>query len=155
MIKSDKHYLTPLNDEYATCERTKAVLRIHCGDATPASITATLNIEPSETVEVGVRGKRQGDNAGPIGKVNLWMLDSENNVQSRDLRRHIDWLLDKLEPAGPQIRSLQNAGIVIDVWCVWWSKTGQGGPTLWPKQMHRMASLDLEFSVDFAYFGED
>jgi hypothetical protein len=148
-------YLTPIDDNYATCERTKAVLRIHCGALPPSVITANLNIEPTDTVEIGVPRKAKGANPRPNGRVNLWMLDSEERVQSRDLRRHLDWVLDLIEPAKSQVILLRQSGIVMDLWCVWWSSTGQGGPTLWPHQMRRIAELDLEFSLDVSYYGGD
>lgn len=147
-------YLTPLDDCYATCERTRAVLRIHCGERSPNDMTEYLSIEPTETVEVGVAKPRRNGKLGPPGKVNLWLLDSEQHMESKDLRRHIDWVLDQLDPAAERILKLREAGLLIDIWCVWWSSTGQGGPALWPKQMARVALLDLELSIDFAYFGE-
>lgn len=151
----DNSYLTQIDDNYPTCERTKAVLRIHCGSRSPSSISALLQVVSSDIVEAGLPRKSRRGYAGPLGKVNLWMLDSEANVLSKDLRRHLDWLLDQLEPASGQIRELRKSGVVIDIWCVWWSKTGEGGPALWPEQMCRIARLDLELSIGFSYYGDE
>jgi len=150
-----KSYLTPIDDNYATCERTKAVLRIYCGDASPSSITSLLSIQPTSIVELGVPQVRRGGKHGPIGKINLWMLDSEGAIQSKDLRRHLDWILDILAPVSAQILSLRQSGICMDLNCVWWSQSGEGGPALWPDQMRRIAALDLELSIGFSYYGDD
>jgi hypothetical protein len=85
-----------------------------------------------------------------------WFLSSENVVASRDLRRHLDWLLDKIELTAGKLGELQNkAGLTMGINCVWWSATGSGGPTLWPEQMVRMANLELECSFEVCFFGEE
>jgi hypothetical protein len=43
----------------------------------------------------------------------------------------------------------------MNVNCVWWSRYGDGGPTLWPEQMLRLAQLNLECSFEFAYYEDD
>jgi hypothetical protein len=148
-------YLTELDREYATCERTKAVLRIHCGDQSPHIISDMLNLKPSHVVEVGVPGRTSSHGLAPIGRVNLWLLDSEEHVNSRDLRHHLNWLLDQVEPATSGILKLRQGGLVMDISCVWWSKTGDGGPALWPSQMRRIAALDLELSIAPSFYGDD
>jgi hypothetical protein len=42
----------------------------------------------------------------------------------------------------------------MSVNCVWWSKEGGGGPTLWPAQMRSLAELNLECSFEFADYSE-
>ena len=148
-------YLTPIDDDYQTCERTKAVFRVHCADRSPRFITDLLEISPTRVVEAGVPAPRGEGKIGPIGKVNLWILDSEGSVESCDLRRHLDWILQQLEPASGRICDLRRDHIVMDISCVWWSKYGDGGPTLWPSQMSRIARLDLELSFSFAFYGGD
>jgi hypothetical protein len=147
-----KRYLTAIDDDYETCERTKATLRIHCADRSPVEISRALGIEPTKIVQVGVKIRSSGIGESPVGKVNLWMLDSETFVQSKDLRTHLDWLLDQVEPSSTKLLQLRGEGLLMDVSCVWWSKFGEGGPTLWPSQMHRLARLDLEVSIGFAFF---
>jgi hypothetical protein len=145
-------YLTPLDECYATCERTKAVLRIHCGKLSPNLISDELRLKSTDVVEMGMAGRMNKRGFAPIGKVNLWMLDSENYVVSRDLRHHLDWILNLVEPSASGILKLRQDGLVMDIWSVWWSKTGDGGPALWPSQMRRIAALDLELSIGFAFY---
>jgi hypothetical protein len=148
-------YLTAIDDDYETCERTKAILRIHCANRSPLEITEVLGVEPTKIVQVGVKVRPSGNEDTPVGKVNLWMLDSEASVHSKDLRKHLDWLLDQVEPSSTSLLRLRGEGLVMDVSCVWWSKFGEGGPTLWPTQMERLAGLDLELSIGFAFFAAD
>lgn len=87
---------------------------------------------------------------------NAWFLSSEQNVNSRDLRRHLDWLLARLAPAGEALRRLQQEQDVrMSVICIWWSAHGGGGPTLWPEQMKVMAELGLECGFEVAFFGNE
>jgi hypothetical protein len=60
-------------------------------------------------------------------------------------RRHLDCLLAQIEPAADALRLRQGEhGVTMTVNCIWWSRAGQGGPSLWPEQMSRMAALNLE-----------
>ena len=43
----------------------------------------------------------------------------------------------------------------MTVQCIWWSATGQGGPTLWPEQMRLLAALNPECSFDVSLFGDE
>jgi hypothetical protein len=82
----------------------------------------------------------------------LWVLSSEFCVTSLDIRDHLDWLIDKLIPRKRKILELQHRdGVRMDVWCVWWSKYGEGGPALWPEQMGPLAELNLEWSIDVGF----
>jgi hypothetical protein len=112
-----------------------------------------LKLNPTKMVEVGVAGRSNSLGRAPVGKLNLWILDSESHVISRDLRHHLDWLLDQVEPATSGILELQKIGFLMDIFAIWWSKTGEGGPALWPAQMRRIANLDLELSIGFSDFG--
>jgi hypothetical protein len=131
------------------------VFRIHCGELLPAAVTELLSIAPTRIVQKGVATNPNKRGAGAIGNLNLWMLDSEQHVHSLDLRDHIDWILDQIEPSTNALSALRSQGIVMDVSAVWWSKHGDGGPTIWPAQMRRLALLDLELSISFSFYGND
>ncbi|MEM8608266.1 MAG: DUF4279 domain-containing protein [Myxococcota bacterium] len=148
--------LTPYNDAYPTCERTSAKLLIYPGSArTPSQITKSLGIEPTEAVSLG-ESATNSLGISRTAKSARWSLDSEGHVSSLDLRRHLDWLLDRLEPSSKELLELQwHRGVGMAVDCIWWSRGGQGGPTLWPEQMLRLANLNLECGFSLAFFGED
>jgi len=146
---------TPYDDRYPTCERVLAKLRIYGVDLDPATVTEQLQIEPTESQKKGeVRTNSLGRQRSP--KIGGWFLSSEDKVASKDLRRHLDWLLQLLTPRADAICALQDTeGITMMVDCIWWSAHGDGGPTLWPEQMRALADLNLECSFDISFFGED
>jgi len=146
--------LTPINDAYETCERTQATLWIGVEDLNPSFVTSRLGLEPSETQTKG-EIKRNSRGTSRTVQKGAWFLSSEGHVDSRDIRRHLDWLLARLVPVKTRIRELQEMeGIVMSVNCIWWSVGGTGGPTLWPEQMYLMAELNLECGFDISFFGE-
>jgi Domain of unknown function (DUF4279) len=126
------------DDGYETCERTVATLRIY--GVEPAVVTNYLKVDPSVA------------HVGPQAR-SAWILSSDEHVSSKDLRRHLDWLLDMIVPGAAGLKALQAMeGVITNVTCVWWSAAGDGGPTLWPRQMRRLADPDLECSFEFAYY---
>lgn len=149
-------HTVPYNDDYQTCERTCVEFRIYSKSIPPWEISSVLGIEPSSSVLAR-------DWPGPIAAVNArradrngWFLSSEGVVFSKDSRRHFDWLLDTIEPACARLTALRAMGDVsMCVVCVWWARYGDGGPTLWPKHMARLALLDLELGYEFAYYQSD
>jgi hypothetical protein len=74
-------------------------------------------------------------------------LTSEGKVASRDLRRHLDWLLDQID-ADMILQARVKAG-KSDVSCFWSSATGHGGPTVDPEQMAKLAEHGLQLWIDF------
>jgi hypothetical protein len=148
-------FLTPINDDDETCDRTCAELRIYSGVMKASEVTSLMGIQPTGYEAVGEERSSATTGRIRIGKVNGWFLSSEPFAKSKDLRRHLDWLYEKLEPHSEDIKLLQaKNGIKMLVHCIWWAKYGGGGPTLWPKQMRNLADLNLECSFDFQYYGE-
>ena len=153
MNKADSR-LTPYDDWYSTCERSDATFAIYSPDLDPEYISVRLKIVPTSR-------QRVGEVAGPnsIGRfrgynIGGWFLSSEAHVQSRDLRRHLDWLLAQLLPLAPEVLAIQELpGVKMRVNCIWWSAFASGGPTLWPEQMAGLASLNLECSFDISFHG--
>lgn len=138
------------DDTYATCARTYAILLIYPGEIDPAAVTDRLGIEPSSWQRRGEFAVRTG-RPGPkrVAPLSLWSLTSKGQVASRDSRRHVDWLLERVASKAEVIRSLQEAGCRMAVNCFWRSQSGHGGPTIPPTQMRRLAELDIELWFDF------
>jgi hypothetical protein len=150
-----KSRLTPVNDDYESCERTFAELRVDTGTMHPSVVSDLLDIKPTSQVILGESGPINSVGRSRIGKINGWFLSSEGNVKSRDTRRHLDWLIAKLQQSSRALRKLQtNPGIRMCVNCIWWSRFGDGGPTLWPEQMRVLADLNLECSFAFADYSD-
>jgi Domain of unknown function (DUF4279) len=131
------------DDDYGTCARTYATLVIKHLD--PSTITERLGIEPSHS-------QRKGELIRPystrIAPFDGWFLSTKGVVESRDSRRHIDWLLDRIAGKTREVLRMQVEGCEMDVWCYWCSARGQGGPTISPGQMRRLGELNLDLLFD-------
>ncbi len=135
--------------DYESCEKTYATLRIYSGDIDPDEVTVKLGVAPTEA-------QHQGElrSCGRFVRVNAWFLSSRDQVTSTNLNDHLDWLLNQVLPKAAVLRELQGAGIKSDVACYWQSLTGNGGPTLFPSQMEKLATLKLDCWFD-VYFHKD
>jgi hypothetical protein len=137
------------DDDYSSCLRTYATLRVYPGDLDPDEVTRVLGIEPTST-------QRLGQVLAPstrLASLNGWFLSSQDSVDSRDSRRHIDWVLDAVEPHNVGLSTLRELGARMDISCYWLSATGNGGPTISPHQAGRLADAQLDCWWD-VYFGE-
>lgn len=138
------------DDYYATCEATYATLRIYASDLDPGEVTKLLDIVPTSM-------QKKGDLLGArnrVCKLNGWFLSSESNVDSRDSRRHIDWILDQIAGKSSVFEILRKSSCRTDVSCYWLSMSGHGGPALSPSQMKPLAEHGLDFWYD-VYFLDD
>lgn len=144
------------DDNYATCERTVIELRIYSESILPAEISQRMSIKPSSML---VKDQRLFTNLGDrqrIVKVNSWILSSEKHVESKDARRHLDWLLAQIEVEKDALLQIQRIdGVTMFVTCIWWSALGNGGPVFWPRQLRSLGALELEFEIDVAFFGTE
>ena len=147
--------LTPYDRQYPSCEETRAALRIYPESKSAKEITEFLGIEPTEAQDKGslFTNSRGRTRQAPC---TVWFLSSEDQISSRDLRDHLDWLLPKLLAVESRLLSLQeDKGTKMTIGCTWWSAAGHGGPTLWPEQMESLARLNLECGFDVYFFGDD
>jgi hypothetical protein len=120
-------------------------LRVYPGALDPDEVTKRLGISPSEV-------QREGDPRGSTTtKLNGWFLSSRGQVDSRDARRHIDWVLDHIEPVAADLEKLRGSGARVDLSCYWLSSSGHGGPAVSPTQSRRLAALNLDCRFD-VYF---
>jgi hypothetical protein len=137
------------DDAYPTCRRTYVTLRIYHDAIDPAFVSEQLGLDPSETIRKGDRRP-----SGFVIPRHGWFLSSRDRVSSKDCRRHLDWLVERISPAADTLRQLANDGFQIDISCFWDSESGHGGPTLSPDQMKRLAGLDLELWFDVYILGD-
>ena len=142
---------TPYDDEYATCVYTHAWLRVMSEDLQPESVTLLLGIQPTRTQ---VRGDLPQPTSKHPYQFSGWFLESAGQVQSRDSRRHLDWLLAQLQGKAAAIAKLKDQGFLVDL-CVRWDSIGHGGPTLTPTQMTQLGELGIELWFDVYLAGED
>ena len=155
MVDKTNSRQTPYDDCYGTCGRTDAKLLIYTGHIDPRWVGKLLDIEGAC---VSIKGQQVVNMLGRVREIksNRWYLKTEGFVESLDLRRHLDWLLEKVEPRARELKTLQQEeGIQMAISCVWWSVVGHGGPALWPEQMERLAKLNLELNFDIYFVGEE
>ena len=136
------------------CSETYATFHIVHDDLDPDAGSQQLELQPTEAI-------RKGDVRNPkarrpyIYKRGGWRFRTESVVQSRDIRRHVDWLLDQLEPSSAQLKRLQAEGYEMEVFCYWVCAGEHGGPRLSPSQMRRLADLGIEIGFDIYFTGDD
>ena len=148
--------LTPHDPAYRHIADMRAYLAIYPESMTSEDVTRLLKIEPTKA--------HNKDDAWVTARGHihrkprtLWMLSSEHEVQSADLRDHLDWLLRRLEGAIFELGSLQRAkGTRMRVSCVWHpTDDNTCGAVLWPEQMALLAKMGLECSFDVYLFEID
>ncbi len=136
------------DDDCESCEKTHASLVVYLENCDLEDVTAMLGISPTSWQRYGELPSNPNRLQKPAA-CTAWMLESKNQTDSQDARRHIDWLLSQLSGKELAIRKLQMEGSVVKLWCYWLSKDGYGGPLLSPYQMKRLAELDIEIEFDF------
>jgi hypothetical protein len=137
-------------DADSGCERTFATFHLSHEDLDPDAVTVDMGLQPSRT-------QRRGHPRNPlaqrpvIARFGLWSLTSKDRLHSRDVRDHVDWLLDQLEPVAAAIERYQASGCKSDISCFWTLGRSRGGPRLSPDGMRRMARLSIQIEFDI-YF---
>jgi Domain of unknown function (DUF4279) len=138
--------------DYATCGETYATLCVYHHDLDPEAVTALLGLQPSRAQRRGDLRKPNSTHPVPIGG---WFLTTEDELDSRDVRYHIDALLDKLRDKGGELQRLAQDGCTIRINCYWESAHGHGGPMLWPETMRLLGELGIELGFDVYFHGGD
>lgn len=138
---------TDYDDDYPTCLKTYAGLRIYHEELDPERITGLLGIQPSKTQ---VKGRPFTPPKGKefIPPIGGWFLSTKGLLDSRDVRRHVDWILDKLTGKDETLKKLQAEGNRMDIFCFWLSADGHGGPMLSPAIMRRLGALEIPIGFD-------
>ena len=136
---------TPYKEDYATCEYTHAWLRIMDENLDPDEITKLLSIPPSK---VQFRGDFTSQRPKDPLKNSGWVLSSENLLDSKDSRHHLDWILEQISDRKDVFQIFHNRGYLVDICVRWDSKNGHGGPTLNPDEMKILSDLEIELWFD-------
>lgn len=141
----------PYDDEHMSCRETFATLRIFSDAIPPSEVSSALGLQPTRSF---LKGEPISPRVPRPRPEHGWLLCSEHHVRSLDVRRHVDWLLDQLEPCSSAFEALLSRGVAADISSYWASARGQGGPILSPPQCARLARFQLECSFDI-YFSAD
>lgn len=139
------------DDTYPACADTHSTLRVYHDHITPSEITSILGVQPTSQMIKGDKDYEAGGNF----ELNGWFLSSSDEVESFDSRRHIDWIVDQIVDKKKEILRMIQDGFRIDISSFWISSSGNGGPTLSPYQMSRLADLQIETFWDVYFSGDD
>jgi len=138
---------TPVyEDDYKTCRATHATLRIF--GVASEEVTRVLGLSPTESMHPGDL------HHGAPARHHVWLLHSKLVIDSRDVRRHLDWILDQLVARRQALRELVGRGARVDIFCYWMSASGHGGPTISPTQAAKLAELGIDLGFDVYFVGE-
>ena len=137
-------------DEYSACSDTFSTLRVYHDSISPSDVTTRLGIRPTSQTVKGERRRK----SSKVFANNGWFLESSKSVDSRDSRRHIDWIVDQLCNRKEEIPKMLQEGFKIDISSFWVSTSANGGPIISSYQMARLADLQIEVWWDI-YFSDD
>ena len=134
------------DDSYATCIETYATLRIYSKDILLADISNSLGVEPTKSHAKGELKFTTKEGVVKHYEMNNWFYSSKDLVNSRDCRRHIDFVIDNAMMNINSVEELkkQNCEMDISVFYVY----SQGGPTLSTKQMTKLAERGIDIWWD-------
>ena len=139
------------DDAYSTCERTYATLCIYLPDVIDLiEFSDQMAVSPSR---IQTKGEIR---EGRVSRwPTAWFLEIDKVVESKDVRRHVDWLIEKLTGKEEIIRQvLANHGRV-EISCYWLSSHGHGGPMLSPNTMGKLSKLGIGIWFDVYFSGAD
>jgi hypothetical protein len=137
-------------DDYPTCRRTYATLRIYHKTARPAAVSRALRLKPANTQVAGEPWRKYKGRTYPISG---WFFTSEGKVESYDSAKHLFWLIDQVAGKRDKLSALKAAGWWMDISCMWDSAYGHGGPTLSPKLLAALHELGIELWFDVYFTG--
>jgi len=99
-----------------------------------------------EATRVGLKGERISQRHTALRRTSFWILMAPL-ADSLPLSEHLKWLLDVLEPKHDSIKSIAQQH-KADLFCGFSSANGQGGFTLDPGLLTRLATLGIPVELD-------
>lgn len=129
--------------EYPACSRTYATLCIYHDSIDPLTISQALDMTPD-------RFQMAGDilESGNLAPLTGWFLGTQDVLSSKDLRAHVEWLLDRLSPRKDTIVMLSKAGHRMWIYCFWVSSSGNGGPIFDQQFIKNLSDFPFELHLD-------
>ncbi len=141
-------------DEYPTCAETYSTFIVYSDLIDPDEVTKRLGIMPTEVCRKG-HARNPGNPNSFVYKRNMWGLSTRCYIDSRDTRRHLDWLLARLSDKALEINELVRLGAEVTISAYWASASGQGGPMITPEQSSQLGELGIELWYDVYFYNED
>lgn len=123
-------------------------LRLWGQDLDLERVSSILGREPTRSFEAGGRGP-----GGRIHPSSSWQWTTCTTVD-KDLNLHIDQLRVMLTPEA--ISELRSVGLAtMDLFCLWVSRYGYGGPTVRAQDMAFLGDVGLPLHFNFLVGSED
>ena len=138
-------------DDYPTCARTYATLRIYHDGDSPHEVSRILELEPSSFQIKGAEWKRRDQTR--TYPLSGWFLCSDEKIESYDTSKHLTWLLEKIAGKKAELDQLRSAGWRMDISCFWDSSWGHGGPTVHPPISKILGNLEIPVWFDVYFTG--
>lgn len=123
---------------------SSATLRIFSDALSPDEIIAHTGILPDDMYRIGDRVNGRS-NSNTVHKTNA-VFFSSGLQKDKPLDEHLSALLTKIED-NCNLDAV-SALAIVDIFCGFSSENGQGGITLAPKLLGRLAALKLEVIID-------
>ncbi len=123
----------------------RASLRVFSNALTPEELAEVLAIQPDKSYRIGDRISRRPSSMA-VRETNALFVES-GLPNDRDLDEHLTALLDRIEGASENLRSLAGRA-KMDVFCGFSSGNGLGGFLLSPSLLTRLATLGLDVDFD-------
>ncbi|MGH2409556.1 MAG: DUF4279 domain-containing protein [Chloroflexota bacterium] len=127
-----------------------AAIRIMGSDLDPDVVTRDLGITPVWTHRQGdIRRKAQSRDFHDPYPTDMWILDLRREVESPDIGKHIDPLLDRLERSRDAFLSIvSRPGVEADIVARWSSGLHRGGPKIAADTLERLGALGIALNVE-------
>lgn len=123
-----------------------ASLDIYFDSFDPKEISEILNLTPQIWMKKG--NQSEDGSVDPFGS---WSFDTSDDVDSKDIVEHIQWLLNKIEPRKAQFLELMsNNEFEARINCFWIMEKSNEILTLSPQIIFQLSSLKIK--VEFSIF---
>ncbi|MGB7158009.1 MAG: DUF4279 domain-containing protein [Tepidisphaeraceae bacterium] len=122
---------------------SRATFRISSNELSPEAMGDALGLRPTASHR---KGELVSKRSAGVRKEHCIRIESALPT-SDPLERHLAALCDLLEPVAPKLAGIAH-DCEYDIFCGFSSGNGQGGFTLSPELLNRLAALKVELVVD-------
>jgi hypothetical protein len=134
--------------------KTYAILRFAADELEPSEISALLDVSATRAYRKGEE-YLAGPRAGTIkGRTGIWLLSTDEVVDSPDLDRHISYLVELISKDNPRRfaklhQLIVDRGLKAQVSCFWHGYADAHPPEIPPFAIDVFKRLPAEIETDF------
>jgi hypothetical protein len=129
-------------------ERTFATFRVAGDNLVPDEVTRLLGIEPTLAYKKGEHYKRGPRSPDLKGRTGIWFLTTEYFVESNDLNKHLNWLLDII--ANKDLAEfVRKNSLHAVLTCFWHGPLGASAPRIPKTVSDPLRNMHFELETDF------